>query len=132
MTRHIRPLNLEANACPSIIVEATRCWRKARDTGQAVQPSLYQMFVPHDCEMLAPVFDSLMSLCENALGRPVVIGSAMALSEDESMLLGLLDGSRQRCTCIDCLTEVAASLDCAITSTQILIGTPTRSSNLLQ
>jgi len=132
MTRRVPPLNLDAVDCRAIIVEATRCWRKARDTGQAAQPGLYQVFASHDCEMLAPVFDSLMSLCENALGRPVVVGSTMALSEDESMLLGLLDGSRQRCTCIDCLTEAAASLDCAISSTQILIGTPTHSSNLLQ
>lgn len=132
MTRHFPPLNLDAVACRTVIVEGARCWRKARDTGQAVQPSPYQMFVFHDCEMLAPVFDSLMSLCENALGRQVVVGSAVVLSEDESMLLGLLDGSMQRCTCIDCMNETAASLDCAISSTQIMIGTPTYPSNMVQ
>lgn len=39
----------------SVLVEAARCWRKARDGGQLVQPYLYKVLVSYDCEMLAPV-----------------------------------------------------------------------------
>lgn len=71
--------------------------------------------------MLAPVFDSLMILCEAALGRPVAVGSGAALSEDERLLIGLLDGSRHRRASIRCTESAATALDCAISSTRIMV-----------
>jgi hypothetical protein len=44
--------------------------------------------------MLAPVLDSMMRFCEGALGRGLRIGDRNRLSDDERLLVGLLDGSR--------------------------------------
>ncbi|RKF22606.1 hypothetical protein D6851_05150 [Altericroceibacterium spongiae] len=122
MTRHFLPPNLDDAAHRSLLVEAARCWRNARDTGQSVQPCLYKILASHNCEMLVPVFDSLMHLCEDALGRAVAIGEDAALSGDEHLLLGLIDGSKPRRTCIDCAEGAASALDCAICSTRIMMG----------
>jgi|SRR5690606_21040454 len=122
MTRDFPSPNLDAVMHRTILVEAARCWRKARDAGQSVQPCLYRALAPHDCEMLAPVFDSLMTLCENALGRQVAVGEAATLSSDEHMLLNMIDGSKPRRACIDCPESAATSLDCAICSTRIMMG----------
>lgn len=122
MTRHFPSPTLDDAAHRSLLVEAARCWRKARDTGQSVQPCLYKILASHNCEMLAPVFDSLMHLCEGALGRPVAIGEAAALSGDEHLLLGLIDGSKARHACIDCAEGAGSALDCAICSTRIMMG----------
>lgn len=105
----------------ALVTAAARCWRSARDGGEPGQQSLHAMLAAHDCGMLAPVFDSLMTLCEAALGRKIAVGGA-ALSEDERLLLGLLDGSRQRRACIDCAEGAASALDCAICSTRIMMG----------
>jgi hypothetical protein len=122
MTRHLPPPSPDDAAHRSLLVEAARCWRNARDTGQSVQPCLYKILASHNCEMLAPVFDSLMHLCEDALGRPVAVGETAALSGDEHLLLGLLDGSKPRHACIDCAEGAASALDCAICSTRIMMG----------
>lgn len=121
MTRHFWPPAPQATAVPAILIDAARCWRDARDSGQSVQPSLSRMLAKHDCGMLAPVFDSLMTLCEAALGRSITVGAAM-LSDDEHMLLGLLDGSRPRRACIDCAQGPGSALDCAICSTRIMMA----------
>lgn len=103
-----------------LVTAAARCWRSARDGGEPVQQSLHAMLSPRDCGMLAPVFDSLMTLCEAALGRRIAVGGD-ALSEDEALLLGLLDGSRPRRACIDCAEGEGCALDCAICSTRIMM-----------
>lgn len=79
------------------------------------------MLAPLDCGMLAPVFDSLMTLWEAALGRKITVGG-VTLSEDELLLLGLLDGSRPRRACIDCAEGAASALDCAICSTRMMMA----------
>ena len=114
------------NAVPDrsrgLIATAARCWRAARDDGAPVQQRLYTALAPHDAGILAPVFDSLMTLCEAALGRAIRVGAATKLSEDEHLLLGLIDGSKRRRTCIDCAAGTASALDCAICSTRIMLG----------
>lgn len=80
------------------------------------------MLAHHDCGMLAPVFDSLMTFYEAALGRPVLVGRAPGLSVDEHLLVGLLDGSRPRNGCINCAEGQAAALDCAICSARIMLA----------
>lgn len=122
MTRHFPQPNTDAVTHRMILIEAARCWRNARDTGKPVQPRLYRALAPHGCEMLAPVFDSLMTLCENAFGRQVTIGEAATLSSDELMLLGMIDGTKPRRACIDCPESAATSLDCAICSTRIMMS----------
>lgn len=104
-----------------LVTAALRCWRSARDRRAPVQQDLHALLSPHDCEMLAPVFDSLMTLCEAALGRPVVAGGE-GLSGDERLLVGLVDGSRSRRACVDCAEGAASALDCAICSTRIMVA----------
>ena len=103
-----------------LVTAAVRCWRDARDSGAPVQQRLHAMLSDDDCGMLAPVFDSLMSLCETALGRKIAVGGT-ALSDDEHLLLGLLDGSKPR-SCINCPEGTASALDCAICSTRIMMA----------
>jgi hypothetical protein len=112
-----------------LVTAAARCWRKARDEGAPVQQRLHAMLSPHDGGMLAPVFDSLMALCEAALGRAIAVGDE-ALSTDESLLLGLLDGSIPRSARIGGGEGIARALDCAIRSTRTMMiltmGAPAR------
>lgn len=108
-----------------LISEAARCWRIARDEGKSAQHSLYQLLKPLELGVLAPVFDSLMSLCEAALGRHIQTGNTAAASADECLLLGLLDGSKSRRACINCEAGAASALDCAICSTRIMLALAT-------
>ncbi|MEH6758440.1 MAG: hypothetical protein V7676_13160 [Parasphingorhabdus sp.] len=108
---------------PSELVTASaRCWRSARDSNVPVQQRLHVLLSPHSGGMLAPVFDSLLTLYEGALGRPLAVGEAGNISDDEHLLIGLLDGSRLRRACIACPVGAASALDCAICSTRIMIG----------
>jgi hypothetical protein len=101
MSYHFPPSSSKATAVPAILLNAARCWREARDSGQSVQPSLSRTLDQHDCTMLAPVLDSLCLFYEAALGRPMTVGEALVLSDDEHLLLGLVDGSRPR-QCLTC------------------------------
>ena len=53
----------------SIILDATRCWRSARDGHQPVQPALYQSLKTYRCDVLTPVLDSLLAL-QTLLSEP--------------------------------------------------------------
>ncbi|MCE7797439.1 hypothetical protein LWE61_12825 [Sphingobium sufflavum] len=106
-------------------MQAARCWREARDAGAAVQPCLFGLLSPHDCGMLAPVLDSVMTLWEAALGRGLATGEPDRLSEDERLLLGLFDGTRQWRPCVGEAADgsgMASSLDCALCSARIMMG----------
>jgi len=121
MSRHFPPPASDATAVPAILIDAARCWRQARDSGQSVQPCLSRTLDRHDCTMLAPVLDSLCLFYEAALGRPMRVGAALVLSDDEHLLLGLVDGSRPR-QCLVCPNGVGATLDCALCSTRIMLA----------
>lgn len=117
------PLTPTDIACDAagLLTQAARCWRRARDHGEPVQQALHRMLSPHKCGMLAPVFDSYLTLCEAALGRRIAVGDVL-LSPDEHLLLGLLDGSMRRRACVDCTQGAASALDCAICSTRIMLA----------
>lgn len=121
MSRHFPPPAPEATAVPAILIDAARCWREARDSGRSVQPCLSRTLDLHDCAMLAPVLDSLCLFYEAALGRPMTVGEALALSDDEHLLLGLVDGSKPR-QCLNCPKGAATALDCALCSTRIMLA----------
>ncbi|HEX7855955.1 MAG TPA: hypothetical protein VF503_19905 [Sphingobium sp.] len=106
----------------AMIVDAARCWQAARERHESLQPCLSGLLAHHDCGMLTPVLDSLFLLYEAGLGREVRSGDGEMLSDDEDLLLGLLDGSRARRACIDCTEGVASALDCAICSTRIMLA----------
>jgi hypothetical protein len=105
----------------TIVLEAARGWRAARDAGHFVQPRLFQILLAHGCDVLAPVFDSLMALCESALGRRLRVGDGGTVSEDEHLLLELLDGSKHTRASLDCEDGIATALDCALCSTRFMM-----------
>ena len=111
-----------ANVPPDLVLDAMRCWRTARDDGEFVQPCLYARLASYQCEMLAPVFDSLIALCEWALERCIVVGRGARPSADERFLLDMLiapDLVRQH---LVCAREVAAVFRCALYSTRLMMG----------
>lgn len=105
----------------NLVITSMRIWRAARDEHEPVQQRLHAMLAPMGCGILAPVFDSLMTLCEAALGRPIVVGQRRR-SEDESMVIGLLEGTRSRTACVNCPRATASELDCALCSTRIMLA----------
>jgi len=117
MTRHFSPPAREATAMSAMLIEVARCWREARDSGKAVQPSLFTLLSRHGHDMLAPVFDSLMTLSEAVSGKRIAVGSGPDLSEDEHRLIRLLEGTGT----LPRKGGLALSLDCAVRSLQILM-----------
>lgn len=82
----------------SLILDAARSWREARDSGNPVQPALYRALVGYGCGILAPVIDSVLALYEACSGRRFRTGAPdyVDLSGDERRLLGLLgSGGRE-------------------------------------
>jgi len=105
-----------------LIVAATRCWRRARDSGMPVQQHLYAVLSGHGWGVLAPVFDGLLAICETALGRRLAIGDGSICSRDELLLCDLLDAARPgRSTCGDS-QPFGPVMDGAIRSARIMIG----------
>ncbi len=51
--------------------------------------------------MLPPVLDSLMSFFERALGRPITVGVNASMSDDEDLLISVVQGS-ESLSCINC------------------------------
>lgn len=121
MSRHFPPPAPEATAVPAILIGAARCWRQARDSGQSVQPCLSRTLDQHDCVMPAPVLASLCLFYEAALGRRMTVGEALSLTDDEHLLLGLVDGFKPR-QCLTCPKGVGDTLDCALCSTRIMLA----------
>ena len=109
------------SALDGTLVDAARCWRAARDLGQPVQPTLFRL-LRRSGDMLAPVFDSLLTLYEAALGRPVVVGQTGRWSPDEHRLVGLFNGSRRLRSTLACAEDAASALECAISSTRVMLG----------
>ena len=68
MTRHFLLPSQDASIIPAMLIELAGCWRDARDEHQPVQPSLFALLSRHGHDMLAPVFDSLMTLSCAAVG----------------------------------------------------------------
>lgn len=117
----IAPANLRPRA-DALVTAVARRWRAARDRGLPSQARLYRLLATRHWEMLVPTFDSFMALCESALSRPIATGTGPGLTRDETMLIGLIDGSMPRRDCIDCGPGPASALDSAIRSTRIMMA----------
>lgn len=92
MTCHFTALAREASL-PAALVEAMRSRREAREAGQLVIPRIFSALASRGIGMMAPALESVISLTEAALGRPLHTGTADDLSSDEMLVLGLLDGT---------------------------------------
>lgn len=112
----------ESIAAFSLVVDAARRWREARDTGQPVQPHLFAALARDGYGVLAPVLDSLMHLYELALHRPLQTGIAHILSADEDRLLVLLFGPRHEEAGLPSGDASAHMLDCALASARIMFA----------
>jgi len=113
----------DAGAQPAdsdLITAAARCWRQARDSGEAVQPCLARVLAARDRALLAPAFDSLLLFYELALNRPIRPGAA-APSDDERLLLALIEGSRG-CEGFGCSRPLAKVLGCAVRSARVMLA----------
>lgn len=104
-----------------LVTVAARCWRSARERGEATQPRLHALLSERQCPMLAAAFDSLLILYEQVLDHPFAVGGAGGLSEDEMLLANLLGvtGGVPRCLALG--GGAATALDCALCSTRILL-----------
>jgi hypothetical protein len=120
MTRHFPLPDMAAATPASLLVDAARCWRTARDAGQPGQPSLSGILAAHERVMLIPVLDSLFCLYEAALDRPIEAGT-VALSTDEHLLVDLFEGSSP-CSRLNCPQVAGHALDCALCSTRIMLA----------
>ena len=107
-------------ASSQTLVDVARCWRSARDQGDPVQPSLFRLLAKRSGDMLAPVFDSLLTLYEAVLGRPVEVGHAHSLSQDERDLVDLMRGARH-VPHDGGMASAVCALECAICSTRFMI-----------
>jgi hypothetical protein len=108
-------------AAPFLVVEAARCWRRAKDQGRPAMPCLHALLRAEGGDILAPVFASLLFLCETALGRALCVGGHHRVSEDEALLIDLLDGARHPRACFACAGEIVTTLDRALASTRVMV-----------
>ncbi|WP_395666331.1 hypothetical protein [Methylocella sp.] len=108
----------------AIVVRAARSWRMARDLGAPIQPSLYSTLERDDCGVLAPAFDSMMTLCERCLRRPLCAGCPMARTADESLLGDLVadpDGAEALVYCAADPQPLAGAFVCALRSMRLML-----------
>jgi hypothetical protein len=73
-----------------LLVPLVRAWHAARDGGRATMPALARLLEGEERPILAPVIDGLVCMFEAALGRPIGIGRDGQSSDDERLLVALL------------------------------------------
>lgn len=113
---------IDRASASAVVLAAARCWRAAKDSGRQVQPSLFVALSRFDCGILAPVFDSLMHLCQATLGRTLRVGHAVKVSDDEHLLLDLLEGQEGSRAPFSTDGELGRALEGALHSTRIMLG----------
>lgn len=104
-----------------LVTAAARCWRSARDAGEATQPQLHALLSERQCPMLAAAFDSLLNFYEQALDHRFAVGGVDGMSEDEMLLADLLGTTGSMPRCLAARKGAATALDCALCSTRILL-----------
>ncbi|MDT0576483.1 hypothetical protein RM533_09810 [Croceicoccus sp. F390] len=109
------------NTSEGIILDAMRCWRDAKDNGEAVQPCVYRTLARHRLEILAPVFDSLMTICEAAMKRSIIAGEDGYPSSDETALIDMLLDPEEGQIHVGRIQEDRILLNCALRSTRLMM-----------
>lgn len=121
MTYFSEPRPNGSAAVLSIVVEAARRWREARDGAFPVQPHLFATLADKGCGILAPVFDSLLTFFEVTLRRPLRTGFGRRLSDDEILLLDLLDEERHERERPVLTGGTGQAFETALVSTRIML-----------
>jgi hypothetical protein len=121
LNKEARPTLLQTSGAADLLVDAARSWGRARQAGRPVQPCVFRTLCARDCGLAAPAVDSLMVLCEAALRRPLALGASTARSDDERLLVALVQGATTRDACIDCPAGLGAALDSAAGAVQTIL-----------
>lgn len=115
-------------ATTSMVVEAARYWRAARDTGHPVQPALYAPLEARGCGALAPVLDGLLTLFEAGFRRRFQAGDPLdrGFTGDEHQLLDLLAEDEPTAAVEQVRPALATAMRIALRSTRIMLRLITR------
>ena len=105
----------------SVVLDVMRCWQAARTGRVARQPCLYRTLARHRLEILAPVFDSLMTICETVMKRTLTVGVDRYPSVDETMLIDMLVDPGDARNYVSCPEERFTLLECALRSTRLMM-----------
>lgn len=104
-----------------LFLEAVRCWGRARRLRRPTLNHLYARMGHYGCAQLLPAIDSLLDLSITLLGRPLHLGSSPNLTDDENMLINLLQGCRDAPFAHACSEGLLCTFCCALRSVQILM-----------
>jgi hypothetical protein len=118
----LRSPDLDPVVSTPFITKALRDWQSASIAGVPVMPYLFVALDGQSCALLSPVLDSLFRFYQAALERPLVVGDAGRLSDDEKLLLVLVsrpDLSGQK---LDCPAGIARGFNCALCSARIMLA----------
>jgi hypothetical protein len=112
-----------ASPAISIVIDAARHWRIARDLGQPVQPVLSDRLGIPGSGFLAPVLDGLLTLFEAGFRRRFDAGSLSdaALTDDEHRLLALLERDDPAGSIEQLGSDLLPALRTALRSTRIML-----------
>jgi hypothetical protein len=114
--------DLDPDLSAPFITKALRYWHRASRAGIPVMPFLFGALGGQSCALLSPVLDSLFRFYEAALERPLVIGDAERLSDDESLLLVLVSHPELSGHRLACPSGIVEGLDCALCSARIMLA----------
>jgi hypothetical protein len=119
---------VSALATTSMVIEAARSWRAARDTGYPVQPALYAPLETRGCGMLAPTLDGLLTLFEAGFRRRFQAGDPLdrGLTGDEHQLLDLLAEDEPPAAAEQVRPGLATAMLIALRSTRIMLRSVAR------
>lgn len=123
MKNALQPAGIDRAILAPLISGSMRCWRQAFDARLAVQPHLSALLAVKACAVLAPVLDSLFRFYEVALRRPLTVGDADNLSEDERLLVHLIERPDHcRAASIGCTAGAMLGLNCALCSARVMLA----------
>lgn len=107
---------------PDLVAAAAQRWRSARDAGRPAQPSLHPLLAARGYDMLAPLFDSLMTLGEACLGRQLCADCPFA--EGDAALLSALLADPSALARLRCPRGggCAAAFASALASARVMAG----------
>ncbi|MDV3477761.1 hypothetical protein RZ533_01180 [Sphingobium yanoikuyae] len=105
-----------------ILLDAVRCWAAARRRHRPAMAQLHLRLRRYGCEQLSPALDSLLRLGEQVTGHGLRTGRGPRLSEDENLLIDLLQARWTGPVPYACSDAIACAFCYAVRSTQILLA----------